>query len=78
MNIAKLSTFFYNKKLYNDMQTAYKTQYESVENIKTIQEEKFKNEVPLTLIVSAVAFFLLIAGLVEAHVTQRILDFLIG
>ncbi len=40
--------------------------------------EKFKNEAPLTLIVSAVAFFLLIAGLVEAHVTQRILDFLIG
>lgn len=40
--------------------------------------EKLRNEVPLKRIIFAVMFFLFIAGLIEAHVTQRILDVLVG
>lgn len=41
MNIARLSTFLFNNRLYNDIQTASKIQFESIEVIKAFQEEKF-------------------------------------
>ena len=39
--------------------------------------EKLKSEVPLKTIISIIIFCLLIAGLVEGHITQNILDALL-
>ncbi|MCK5517401.1 MAG: stage II sporulation protein M [Desulfobulbaceae bacterium] len=39
--------------------------------------EKFKREVPLKTIIPIIVFCLLIAGLVEGHITQNILDALL-
>ena len=53
MNFATFATFFYNKKLFNNIKLAFKTQNESKEVIRSIQEKKFlkfidhaKNNVP--------------------------------
>ncbi len=40
--------------------------------------EKFRDEVPFKIIIPIVMLFLFIAGLIEAHVTQRILGTLAG
>jgi len=42
MNISKLATFFANRKLYKGIKLTEKVQYESVEKLASIQEEKFK------------------------------------
>ncbi len=34
--------------------------------------EKFKSEVPLKTIIPLIIFYLLIAGLIEGHITQNI------
>lgn len=41
MNIAKISTFLYKKRLYDDIQFASKIQFKDVKSIKAYQEEKF-------------------------------------
>lgn len=42
MNIAETATFLYNKRLYSDIQFAFKIQFDSFDSLKILQEEKFK------------------------------------
>ncbi len=41
MNLAKIAAFLYNRKLYNEIESSSKIQFDSFESIKSLQEEKF-------------------------------------
>ncbi len=41
MNLFKISTYLYNKRLFNDIKVALKIQFESAEKIEAIKKEKF-------------------------------------
>ena len=42
MNIALFATYFYNRKLYDSIVTAYNIQYKNVDSIEIYRQEKFK------------------------------------
>lgn len=41
MNIANIATFLYNRKFHTEIESSLKIQFDSIENIKVLQEEKF-------------------------------------